>query len=86
MHDNLIMTQWDGNDNKKTRVADNNKMDAIKLGVIYLGRNFGKVWSLDTFDTHAHTHTYINCCFQRVVVIYQLYFVKAKVWSGIAIC
>ena len=34
-------------------------MDAIKLGVIYLGRNFGKVWSLDTFDTHAHTHTYL---------------------------
>lgn len=48
-----------GNDYKKTRDAVNDKMDAIKLGVIYLGRNFGKVWSLDTFDTHTHTHIHV---------------------------
>lgn len=49
----------------KTRFAcKQQKMDAIKLGVIYLGRNFGKVWNSDTYGacarTYAPTHTYIS--------------------------
>ena len=83
MYDNLIMTQWDGNDNEKTRVTDDNKMDAIKLGVIYLGRNFGKVWSLDTFDTHAHTHTYL-LLFSRSSAYLPVVFRQGEgmIWNG----